>query len=66
MKSELRDKIIAYNKDKAKKAEMASDLEYVLERLYKIYAVLEPFIPAEVKAIFEKYGYNSTVTATEV
>ena len=58
MKPELRAKIIAYNKEKNQKAEMANDLSDILERLYKVYELLKPIIPDEVKAIFKKYGYE--------
>lgn len=58
MKPELKEKIIAYNKDKNKKEEMATDLTDILDRLHKVYEMLKPIIPNEVKAIFKKYGYS--------
>ena len=58
MKPELRERIIAYNKAKQEKEGMAHDLSDILKRLYKVYDLLKPLIPDEVKAIFKKYGYD--------
>ena len=58
MKKELREKILAYNREKANKTEMAKDLEDLLSKLHEVYALLKPIIPNEVKVIFEKYGYT--------
>lgn len=58
MKPELRERIIAYNKAKQEKEDMAHDLSDILKRLYKVYDLLKPLIPDEVKAIFKKYGYD--------
>ena len=58
MKPELRERIIAYNKAKQEKEDMAHDLSDILKRLFKIYDLLKPLIPDEVKAIFKKYGYD--------
>jgi hypothetical protein len=58
MKPELKAKILAYNKSVKEKEDMAHDLSDILKRLYKVYDLLKPLIPDEVKAIFKKYGYD--------
>lgn len=59
MKPELRNKIIAYNKSVAEKADKASDLDIVVSEILKLpYGQLKKVLTDEVMAVLEKYGYG--------
>lgn len=59
MKPELREKIIAYNKAVAEKAEKASDLDIIVAQLMRLpYGQLKKMLTDEVMAVLEKYGYE--------
>ena len=57
MKPELRQKIIAYNKSVAEKAEKASDLDIIVSEIMKLPpGQLKKVLTDEVIAVLEKYG----------
>jgi hypothetical protein len=57
MKKELREKIIAYNKEVKAKAEKASDMDVMISALAKLPpGQLKKVLTDEVIAILEKYG----------
>lgn len=57
MKPELRQKIIAYNKSVAEKAEKASDLDIIVSEIMKLPSgQLKKVLTDEVIAVLEKYG----------
>lgn len=57
MKPELRQKIIAYNKSVAEKAEKASDLDIIVSEIMKLpQGQLKKVLTDEVIAVLEKYG----------
>lgn len=58
MTDELRERIIAYNKAAAERKLKADDLEALLEKLEPVLSKIAFFLPDEVKAILEKYGYT--------
>lgn len=59
MKPELRQKIIAYNKSVAEKAEKASDLDVVVSEIMKLpYGQLKKVLTEEVIAVLGKYGVS--------
>lgn len=59
MTSELRERILAFNKQATVEKEKAKDLDKMLEQLDTIIDKIKPFLPDEVKTILEKY--NRTV-----
>jgi hypothetical protein len=59
MKPELKEKIIAYNKAVAKKAEKATDLDIIVAEIMKLpYGQLKKVLTDEVMAVLEKYDYS--------
>ena len=59
MKPELRQKIIAYNKSVAEKAEKASDLDIIVSEIMKLPpGQLKKVLTDEVIAVLEKYGIS--------
>ena len=58
MKTELREKILAYNKVAAERKEKASDLDIIVSEILKLpYGQLKKVLTDEVMAVLEKYGY---------
>ena len=59
MKPELRNKIIAYNKSVAEKADKASDLDIIVSEIMKLpKGQLKKVLTDEVIAVLNKYGIN--------
>lgn len=59
MKPELRNKIIAYNKSVAEKADKASDLDIIVSQIMKLpKGQLKKVLTDEVIAVLKKYGIN--------
>ena len=59
MKLELRNKIIAYNKSVAEKADKASDLDIIVSEIMKLpKGQLKKVLTDEVIAVLNKYGIN--------
>ena len=57
IKPELRAKIIAYNKDKARKAEKASDMDVLISAIGKLPpGQLKKVLSEDVIAVLRKYG----------
>ena len=57
MKQELREKILAYNRAAAERAEKASDMDTLIAALGKLpYGQLKHILTDEVLAVLEKYG----------
>lgn len=56
---ELRNKIIAYNKSVAEKADKASDLDIIVSEIMKLpKGQLKKVLTDEVIAVLEKYGIS--------
>lgn len=59
MKPELRNKIIAYNKSVAEKADKASDLDIIVSEIMKLpKGQLKKVLTDEVVAVLKKYGIS--------
>lgn len=59
MKSELKTKIIAYNKAVKEKADKATDLDIIVAEIMKLpYGQLKKVLTNDVMAVLEKYGYT--------
>jgi cobalamin-dependent methionine synthase I len=58
MKPELRERIIAYNKQMAERKTKADDLDKMLQKLQPVLSVIERLLPDDVKHILEKYGHT--------
>lgn len=57
MKPELREKILAYNRSVAEKAEKASDMDVIVAALAKLPpGQLKKVLTEEVVAVLKKYG----------
>ena len=57
--TELRKKILAYNKVAAERKEKASDLDVIVSEILKLpYGQLKKVLTDEVMAALEKYGYG--------
>lgn len=57
MRPELREKIIAYNKETAAKKEKATDMDIIVAELMKLPpGQLKKVLTDEVLAVLEKYG----------
>lgn len=57
MKKELRDKIIAYNREMAAKKDKASDMDVLIAALGKLpYGQLKQILTEDVEAVLERYG----------
>ncbi len=59
MKKELREKILAYNRDVKAKTDKANDLDILVGEIMKLpYGQLKKVLTPEVMAVLEKYGYK--------
>ena len=59
MKSELKAKILAYNKSVKEKGEKATDLDIFVAEIRKLpYGQLKKVLTSEVLAVLHKYGYT--------
>ena len=59
MKPELREKIIAYNKTVAERAEKSADLDIIVSEIMKLPpGQLKKVLTVEVLAVLEKYGID--------
>ena len=59
MKKELRERIYAFNKNRAVKDEKASDLDIIVSEIMKLpYGQLKKVLTDDVLAVLEKYGYT--------
>ena len=57
MKKELRERILAYNREVAAKKEKSSDMDVLIAALGKLpYGQLKQILTEEVEAVLEKYG----------
>ena len=60
MRSELKAKIIAYNKAQKEKAEKATDLDIIVAELMKLpYGQLKKVLTEEVLTVLKKYGIEN-------
>ncbi len=59
MKKELRERIYAFNKNRAEKDEKATDLDIIVEQIMKLpYGQLKKVLTEDVLAVLKKYGYT--------
>lgn len=59
MKKELRDKILAYNREMAAKKDKASDMDVLIAALGKLpYGQLKHILTDDVVAVLNKYGFD--------
>lgn len=58
MKPELREKIIAYNKQQAERKTKADDFDEMLMKLQPVLSAIKRLLPDDVKRILEKYGHT--------
>ena len=59
MKKELRERIYAYNKNRAEKDEKATDLDIIVSEIMKLPpGQLKKVLTDEVLAVLKKYGYT--------
>lgn len=59
MKKELRERIYAFNKDRAKKNEKATDLDIIVAEIMNLPpGQLKKVLTPEVLAVLKKYGYT--------
>lgn len=59
MRKELREKIIAYNKQAKERADKATDLDIIVAEILKLpYGQLKKVLTDEVMAVLAKYGYT--------
>ena len=59
MKKELRERIYAFNKNRAEKDEKATDLDIIVEQIMKLpYGQLKKVLTEDVMAVLAKYGYT--------
>ena len=59
MRKELREKIIAYNKQAKERADKATDLDIIVAEILKLpYGQLKKVLTPEVMAVLEKYGFT--------
>lgn len=56
MTPELREKILAYNRQATERKMKAEDLEALMDKLKPVLALIWRLFPEEVKAILKKYG----------
>lgn len=56
MTPELREKILAYNRQAAERKMKAEDLEALIDKLKPVLALIWRLLPEEVKSILKKYG----------
>lgn len=61
MRPELREKIIAFNKQVAQRKEKSEDLDILIASILKLpYGQLKKVLSDEVLAVLEKYGYSNS------
>ena len=59
MKKELRERIYAFNKNRAEKDEKATDLDIIVAEIMKLPpGQLKKVLTDEVLAVLKKYGYT--------
>ena len=59
MKKELREKIYAFNRNRAENDEKATDLDIIVSQIMQLpYGQLKKVLTDEVLAVLEKYGYT--------
>lgn len=59
MKKEMRERIYAFNKNRAEKDEKATDLGILVAEIMKLpYGQLKKVLTDEVLAVLAKYGYT--------
>ena len=59
MKKELRERIYAFNKNRAEKDEKATDLDIIVSQIMKLPpGQLKKVLTDEVLAVLKKYGYT--------
>lgn len=59
MKKELRERIYAFNKNRAEKDEKATDLDILVAEIMKLpYGQLKKVLTEDVLAVLKKYGYT--------
>lgn len=59
MRSELREKIITYNKTVAERKDKADDLDIIVAQIMQLpYGQIKKVLTAEVMVVLEKYGYT--------
>ncbi len=58
MRPELRERIIAFNKQAAQRKEKADDLDEMLQKLQPVLSTIKALLPDEVKQILEKYSHT--------
>ena len=59
MKSELKARILAYNKTVKEKAEKATDLDVIVASIMQLpYGQLKKVLTDDVLAVLKKYGYS--------
>ena len=59
MKPELKERILAYNREVAARKEKADDLDVLVAAIMKLpYGQLKKVLSAEVLAVLAKYGYT--------
>lgn len=60
MKKELREKIIAYNKQVKAKGKKADDMDVLIKALAKLpWGQLKKVLSDEVKEVLKKYGFDA-------
>lgn len=60
MKKELRERIYAFNKNRAEKDEKASDLDIIVSEIMKLPpGQLKKVLTDDVMAVLAKYGYTN-------
>ena len=63
MKSELKAKILAYNKAVKEKGEKASDLDVIVSEMLKLpTGQLKKILTGEVLTVLSKYGFDKEAT----
>lgn len=59
MKKELREKIYAFNRNRAENDEKATDLDIIVSQIMQLpYGQLKKVLTDDVMAVLEKYGYT--------
>ena len=59
MKSELKAKIVSYNRVAKEKSDKAADLDVLVAEIMKLpYGQLKKVLTPEVMTVLEKYGYT--------
>lgn len=59
MNYELREKILAYNREMARRKERSDDLQIIIDGMMQLpYGQLKKLLTDEVAAVLEKYGWG--------